>query len=279
MHKRICFFAGLFALLTAITVISNAHGGESDSASAAGVEETPDVLETDAVKDMPDLPAKVSVEGPVEETTDVKPAEQQTQAPAEIEPAKQVEIPGGNKPAAADAPAQGEQPATVQPKPKREFSPAMVAFRDKIRATLGTYQKMPFNTRQNTPDEIISYCLALGCDTEISLIGTEGERRANGIMCLCWNCPCAGYQPLTIIDGHVSARLGYGLQSRPSQLLAAFALARVPASYSMHVGNVERSVADLAESEKLSCRAGRRFVAQIGGLGVLCRRRGVEKRS
>ncbi len=85
-------------------------------------------------------------------------------------------------------------------------------------------------------------------------------------MCLCWNYPCAGYQPLTMIDGHVSARLGYGLQSRPSQLLAALALARVPASYPMRVGDSMRSVADLVESEKLSCRSGADMSLKLVGL-------------
>jgi hypothetical protein len=254
---------------------------EQDS---AGVEQDPGASDAakdeDAAKDATDTSAKVSVEGPVDERADAKPAEQQTRVPTESEPPKQTEAPAGEKsaraekPAAAEKsaasdtskPAQTEIPPAVKPKPKRELTPAMLALRDKIRATLGTYQKMPFNTRQNTPDEIISYCHALGCDTEIYLIGNEGERRANAIMCLCWNASFGGYQPLTIIDGHISARLGYGLQSRPSQLLAALALARVPASYPMHVGKVERSVADLAESEKLSCRSGSDLSLKLVGL-------------
>ena len=94
----------------------------------------------------------------------------------------------------------------------------------------------------------------------------EGEKRANGIMCLCWNYPCGGYRPLTMVDGHVSARLGYGVQSRPSQLLAALALARVPASYPMRVGDAMRSVADLVESEKLSCRSAADMSLKLIGL-------------
>ena len=280
MFRKIRFCAALFVLAAAVLITSRVRGEEPDSMPSLSVEQdsaAPDADKdktdatanaSDAEKDKTDAPAKVSVEGPVDERAEAKPLEQQTRVPAESEPPKQTETPAPEKSAAPDAstPAQAEQPAAVKPKPKRELTPAVLALKDKIRATLGTYKKMPFNTRQNTPDEIISYCLAMGCDTEIYLIGAAGERRANAIMCLCWNASCAGYQPLTILDGHVSARLGYGLQSRPSQLLAALALARVPASYPMHVGNVERSVADLAESEKLSCRSGADFSLKLVGL-------------
>jgi hypothetical protein len=220
----------------------------------------------DPAQDTPDAPVKIDVEGPVKEMTDVQPVEGQTPAAAETEPAKPAVIPGGDKPA-AETTSQPEQPAAVEPpKPKRELSPALAALRDKARRTLGAYRKMPFNSRQNTPDEIIDYCLALGCDAEISLFDAGGEKRANGIMCMCWNYPCGGYQPLTMIDGHISARLGYGLQSRPSQLLAALALARVPAAYPIRVGDTTRTVADLVESEKLSCRSGADMSLKIVGL-------------
>jgi hypothetical protein len=303
MNKKFSILAGLFSLLLACGVISNvaghaiavepalsfddgpalfgslptqhnesneqaenSAGDKSNSASASGDEQSPDAPQTDAAKDSADTPNKINVEGPVEERIDVKPAEEQMQAATESETAKPVEIPGGDKPA-VDAPSQTEQPPAVEPpKPKRELSPALIALRDKTRRTLGTYYKMPFNSRQNTPDEIINYCLALGCDAEISLLTASGEKRANGIMCLCWNYPCAGYQPLTIIDGHVSARLGYGMQSRPSQLLATLALARVPASYPMRVGDSMRSVADLVESEKVSCRFGSDMSLKLLGL-------------
>ncbi len=304
MNKKICVYTGLFSLLLTFGVISHVLGWEiapqpapafddgpalsgslqsqqnqpdkqaennkseeSDAALASGDDQTgPDVPQMDPAKDSPDAPVKINVEGPVEEKTDIKPAEDQNQVTTETEPAKPVEIPGVDKPA-ADTSSQPEQPAAVEPpKPKRELSPALVALRDKTRRTLGTYQRMPFNSRQNTPDEIINYCFALGCDAEISLLAAGGEKRANGIMCLCWNYPCGGYQPLTMIDGHVSARLGYGVQSRPSQLLAALALARVPASYPMRVSDAMRSVADLVESEKLSCRSGADLSLKLVGL-------------
>jgi hypothetical protein len=246
---------------------NNKSGNESDAAHSPGNELSgPDMPQMDPAQDTPDAPVKIDVEGPVKERTDVQPVEDKTPATAETEPAKPAVIPGGDKPA-AETTSQPEQPAAAEPpKPKRELSPALAALRDKARRTLGTYRKMPFNSRQNTPDEIIDYCLALGCDAEISLFDAGGEKRANGIMCMCWNYPCGGYQPLTMIDGHISARLGYGLQSRPSQLLAALALARVPAAYPIRVGDTTRTVADLVESEKLSCRSGADMSLKIVGL-------------
>ena len=41
----------------------------------------------------------------------------------------------------------------------------------------------------------MNYCLAFGCGTEVSLEGPDGQR-INGITCLCWNYPCAGFEML-----------------------------------------------------------------------------------
>ncbi len=69
-----------------------------------------------------------------------------------------------------------------------------------------------------------------------------------------------------MVNGRISARLGYGSQSRPSQLLAALALARVPATYPMRVGDAVRTVADLVESEKRTCRSGADMSLKMIGL-------------
>jgi hypothetical protein len=73
---------------------------------------------------------------------------------------------------------------------------------------------------------------------------------------LCWGFPCNGYQLLTKSEGRFAARVGYGLQERPSQFLAALAISGVPANYPVRVGEDTRTVADLVEYEKLTCRAG-----------------------
>ena len=135
-----------------------------------------------------------------------------------------------------------------------------------MRQVLAAYQKQPFSTRQNTAGEIIDFCLPYGFATEITTADKSGERRANGIACLCWNYPCYGYELLTMIDGHAAARLGYGAQSVPSQFLAMLAFARVQSNYPVRIDGTVRSVADLVESEKLSCRSGSDMSLKLIGL-------------
>jgi hypothetical protein len=152
------------------------------------------------------------------------------------------------------------------PKFKPHLSQSQAALRDQVRQTLANYLKQPFGTRQNTAGDIMDFCLPYGCATEITLQEASGERRANGITCLCWNFPCADSEPLSINNGHIAARLGYGAQSQPSQFLATLAFARVQANYPLRANNATRTVADLIESEKLSCRAGSDMSLKLIGL-------------
>jgi hypothetical protein len=140
-------------------------------------------------------------------------------------------------------------------KPKPQLSPEAAAIRDQLRQVLAVAQKQPFNTRQNSPTEVASVCLAFGCDAEVSLEGADG-RRINGITCLCWNYPCDGFELLRYRQKHIAARVGYGYQQHPGEFLATLAMARVPADYPVRVGKDARKIADLVEGEKLACRSG-----------------------
>ncbi|MCC6125903.1 MAG: hypothetical protein IT426_13135 [Pirellulales bacterium] len=168
----------------------------------------------------------------------------------------------------AAQPANEQRPDKPVPLPKVKWrlTPGQAALRDQARQALEIYRKQPFGTRQNTAGEIMDYCLPYGCATEISLYDNSGERRANGITCLCWNYPGGGFEPLALNDGRIAARLGYGAQSQPSQLLATLAFARVQANYPLRVENAVRTVADLVESEKLACRAGADLSLKLVGL-------------
>ncbi len=161
--------------------------------------------------------------------------------------------------------AEPEAPPKAEPKPIRELTPEMTALRDRVRRTLAEHQQRPLNTRDNSATEIMLACLPYGCHAEVLLGGSSG-RKINGITCLCWNYPCAGYEPLGICEGRIAARIGYGLQDRPSQLLAALAFARVPPSYPARVGKDVRTVADLVEYEKLSCRSATDLSLKLIGL-------------
>ena len=68
--------------------------------------------------------------------------------------------------------------------------------------------------------------------------------------------PCAGYELMTISEGHLAPRVGYGYQNNSSDLAAVLALSDVPADYPARAGKTIRTVADLIEYEKLTCRPG-----------------------
>jgi hypothetical protein len=146
----------------------------------------------------------------------------------------------------------GEEETAEPAKPLRELSPEMAALRDRVRGTLAAYHQQTFSTKTNTATDVMDLCLAFGCHSEI--YRADVRQKVNGITCLCWNYPCAGYAPLAVCGDHIAARIGYGLQTHPSQLLAVLALSRVPADYPVRVGEDVRTVADLVEAEKLTCR-------------------------
>jgi hypothetical protein len=150
-------------------------------------------------------------------------------------------------------------------KKSHELSPELAALRDRVRQTLAQQQKQPFNTRDNLPTDLMSLCLGFGCDTEVSLEG-PGSKRINGITCLCWNYPCAGYELLAPTQKHIAARIGYGYQSQPGEFLAVLALSRVPENYPIRSGNATRTIADLVEAEKLACRENADMSLRLIGL-------------
>ena len=161
--------------------------------------------------------------------------------------------------------AKPSEPAKVEPEPKRELTEAMTALRDRVRKTLALYRQPLLNTRDNSATEMMYACLPFGCRTNVMLGGTSGKK-INGITCLCWNYPCAGFKPLSISEGRISGRIGYGLQERPSQLLATLALALLEPTYPIRVGEDIRTAADLVEYEKLSCRSETELSLKLIGL-------------
>ncbi len=144
------------------------------------------------------------------------------------------------------------KPAIKKVKP---LSPEMVDRRDHVRRVLTALRAQPFNTQQNTCTDVLDFCRAFGCDTELSDNATSGQK-VNGITCLCWNMPCSGYELLGVSEGHLAPRVGYGYQNNSSDLAAVLALSHVPANYPARAGKTVRTVADLIEYEKLTCRPG-----------------------
>ncbi len=174
--------------------------------------------------------------------------------------------PPAAKPAVSSKPAGPAAPAKdAAAKPKRQLRPELAELRDRVRSVLAAQQQQPFNTRDNTPTEILSRCLAFGCGSEVSLEAPNGQH-INGITCLCWNYPCAGFELLGRSGNHVAARIGYGYQQRPGEFLATLALSRVQPDYPVRLGRTVRKVADLVEAEKLGCRSGSDMSSVLVGL-------------
>jgi hypothetical protein len=153
---------------------------------------------------------------------------------------------------AAEQHGQDARPATPARKVK-QLTAEMIERRDRVRRLLAALRKQPFNAQQNTCGDVLDFCRAFGCETELT---DAAGQKINGITCLCWNMPCGGYELMTISEGHLAPRVGYGYQSGPSELAAVLALSHVPADYPARAGKTVRTVADLIEYEKLSCRPG-----------------------
>jgi hypothetical protein len=169
---------------------------------------------------------------------------------------------------AAKAAAAGKSPknsAAAPAKAKPRLSPELTALRDQVRQQLTAQHKQAFNTRQNSATEILSVCLAFGCDSEVSVESPDG-RRINGIACLCYNYPCQGFELLGAYKKHPAARIGYGYQEHPGEFLSMLAMSRVPDKYPIHVGGKTYKVADVVEAEKLGCRSGGDLSLKLIGL-------------
>ncbi len=176
-------------------------------------------------------------------------------------------------PEKADEAAPPSKPQEAPPRatPPRKLSEAAAALRDRVRRTVARYSQQPLNTADNTAAEILHFCLAFGCDGEVRY-GSAAGNPMNAIGCLCYGYPCAGYQLLVTGESpKLMARLGYGFQEHPSEMLAVLAQAAVPADYEIRVGKYRGSVADLVEAEKLTCVPGDDLAYKLIGLAFYVR--------
>ena len=106
--------------------------------------------------------------------------------------------------AAPETPAKADkaQPAKAAAPPQeakkvKPLSPEMTERRDQVRRLLAALRTQPFNTQQNTCSDVLEFCRAFGCETELTDNVASG-RKVNGITCLCWNMSCSGYELMTI---------------------------------------------------------------------------------
>lgn len=219
-----------------------------------------DLIERTSEPEMPEEPALPAEPDSTVPDVDATPMDDE---PAEPEEGADAAAADGD--AAADVDNDDEPEAAEPDAPRRELSPAVAALRDQVRRTLAAHQGQALSTAENTVTEVMYACRAFGCDTEV-FEAVALRQKLNGITCLTWNYPCAGFAPLTLSDGHLAGRVGYGYQEYPGQLLSTLALARVSAGYPARVGDDVRTVADLVEYEKLACREGTDKSAAMIGL-------------
>jgi hypothetical protein len=158
-----------------------------------------------------------------------------------------------------------DAPETAKSPAKPALNAQQSALRNRVQRLLSWYARLPVNTADNTPGEILQFCLACGCDAEVRSGGASGSA-LNGFGALCYNYPCAGYEMLAASDGAVMARIGYGLQACPGEMIAAMALSGVPADYEIRLDHKENTVADLVEYEKKTCRPGTDLSLKLIGL-------------
>jgi len=153
---------------------------------------------------------------------------------------------------------------TPEPASKPSLSKEMTELRDRLRQALAVGYRLPFNTRDNTPSEILDFCLAFGCFAEIT-DGSSGQK-VNGVGALCWNYPCNGYQLFMADENRIMPRIGYGLQRQPSEFLAFLAMSMVNSDYEIRVNEKRGSVADLVNYEKQTCQSGTNLAFKLTGL-------------
>ena len=66
----------------------------------------------------------------------------------------------------------------AEAKKVKQLSPEMVERRDRLRRLLAALRNQPFNTQQNTCTDVLDFCRAFGCETELtdSAGRPEGQR-------------------------------------------------------------------------------------------------------
>jgi len=194
-------------------------------------------------------------------------------APAIDSPQAKGEDKAHEEPEKSGEAAPPSKPEEAPPKatPPRKLGEAAAALRDRVRRTTARYSQQPLNTADNSAAEILRFCLAFGCDAEVRY-GSAAGNPINAIGCLCYGYPCAGYQLLlTGENPKVMARVGYGLQEHPAEMLAVLAQAAVPADYEIRLGKYRGTVADLVEAEKLTCLPGDELAHKLIGLAFYVR--------
>ena len=139
------------------------------------------------------------------------------------------------------------------------------ARRERIRACLDFYYKMPLETAAHGPWSMMHHMIAWGADSR-AILGQAGGPLVSTISVLCGNAVCDGVRLLYVEDGELKARMGPGLQGHEGQFLAMLAQSRVDFRQRILVDEHEFTVNDLIIGEQKKCRPRTELTFRLMGL-------------
>lgn len=159
------------------------------------------------------------------------------------------------------------RPATAPA--RRPLSSDQRALSTRVRRVLNTYYKRQLNSRDHNPWEMMHAIIAYGVHTKVHRGGPKAPT-VNAVSYLCWNGPCHGLELLYLDKNRVNARKGPYVQGHYAQLLAILAQSRVPKDYPLRVGDRKFTIADLIETEKLTCDEGMELTFKLIAFSHYC---------
>lgn len=128
-------------------------------------------------------------------------------------------------------------------------------LRRRLRSVLSYYYRIPLNSRDHDPWEVMHGMLAYGLHSRVLDAGPRGEP-ITAVGYLCFNKPCKRQQLLYLTPtGEVDVRVGVGLQGHKGQLLAMLAQCGVSTKYPVRVEGKELTVENLIRAEQRTCYA------------------------
>lgn len=159
------------------------------------------------------------------------------------------------------------RPATAPA--RRPLNSDLRALSTRVRRVLNTYYKRQLNSRDHNPWEMMHAIIAYGVHTKIHRGGPKAPT-VNAVSYLCWNGQCHGLELLYLDKNRVNARKGPYVQGHYAQLLAILAQSRVPKNYPLRVGDRKFTIADLIETEKLTCDEGMELTFKLIAFAHYC---------
>ena len=152
---------------------------------------------------------------------------------------------------------------------RRPLNSDLRALSTRVRRVLNTYYKRQLNSRDHNPWEMMHAIIAYGVHTKIHRGGPKAPT-VNAVSYLCWNGTCHGLELLYLDKNRVNARKGPYVQGHYAQLLAILAQSRVPKDYPLRVGDRKFTIADLIETEKLTCDEGMELTFKLIAFSHYC---------